>query len=115
MGLTAEECLAYEMLNLVICRMHSSLPSHQLLLFCILVDRPRRLTSHVKRLHISLSLSVLLTLNCSHHPPRVLHRPELQIPDTLPRPRVQASVGNRNRHTGANKRRLDMSLHKHTR
>jgi hypothetical protein len=95
--------------------MHSSLPSHQLLIFCVIVDRPRRLTSRVQRTHVSLRPSVLLTLNRSHHPPRVLHRPELQIPNPLPRPRVQPSIRNRNRHTGANKRRLDMSLHIHKR
>jgi hypothetical protein len=102
-----------KLLNLVICKMHSSLPSHQLLLFCAIVDRPRRLTSRVQRIHVSLRSSVLLTLNRSHHPPRVLHRPKLQIPNPLPRPCVQPSIRNRNRHTGANKRRLDMSLHMH--
>lgn len=41
----------------------------------------------------------------------MLHIPKLQVPNPLPRARVQPSIGNRNRNTRADQRTLHMRRH----
>jgi len=55
--------------------------------------------------------SHLLPLNRRHHLPRMFNVPKLQIPNPLPRPRVQPPIRNRNRDTRAHQRTLHMRRH----
>jgi hypothetical protein len=55
--------------------------------------------------------SHLLSLNRRHNLPRVLTVPELQVPNALPRARIQPSIRNRNRDARSDQRTLDMRRH----
>ena len=61
-------------------------------------------------IHLSIQ-STLLPLNSSNDASRMLRRPELQIPNPLPRPRRQPPILNRHTHTGPHKRTLNMRRH----
>lgn len=54
--------------------------------------------------------SSLLALNRRHHLATVATGAELQIPDALPRPGGQTTIGNRDGDRGAHEGRFDMSL-----
>jgi hypothetical protein len=53
----------------------------------------------------------LLPLNRRHNLPRMLNIPKLQIPNALPRPRIQPAIRDRNRDTRAHQGTLHMRGH----
>lgn len=56
------------------------------------------------------AISRLLALYRRYHSARVLSRPKLKVPNSLPRPRRQPPVFDRNRHTRADECRFDVRL-----
>ena len=55
--------------------------------------------------------SHLLSLNRSNNLPTVLHLPKIQIPNPLPRPRIQPPLCNRHTHARPDQCTLDMRRH----